>query len=69
MTTRPISSDDPSASIAQAVIDAVCRAAPEDLNLDLTLDSSLEEAELDSLGRMHVVNCLEESFHIRFTED
>jgi len=66
---RPTSGDDPSASIAQAVFDAVCRAAPEDLNLHLTLDSSLEEAGLDSLTRMHVVNCLEEAFHIRFTED
>jgi 8-amino-7-oxononanoate synthase len=69
MTMRPICSDDSSAPITQAVFDAVCRAAPENLNLQLTLDSSLEEAGLDSLTRMHVVNCLEESFHIRFTED
>ncbi len=69
MTMGPISGDDPSASIAQAVFDAVCRAAPEGLNLDLTLDSSLEDAGLDSLARMHVVNCLEEAFHIRFTEE
>ena len=69
MTMRPICSDDPSASIARAVIDAVCRAAPEGFNLHLTLDSSLEEAGLDSLTRMHVVNHLEEAFDIRFTED
>ena len=69
MTMRPICSDDPPASIAQAVIDAVCRATPQGFNLNLTLDSSLEEAGLDSLTRMHVVNCLEEAFHIRFTED
>ncbi len=69
MTMRPICSDDPSGSIAQAVIDTVFRAAPEGLNLHLTLDSSLEEAGLDSLTRMQVVNCLEEAFHIRFTED
>jgi 8-amino-7-oxononanoate synthase len=69
MTMRPIGSDDPSGSIAQAVIDAVCRAAPEGFNVHLTLDSSLVEAGLDSLSRMHVVNCLEETFHIRFTEE
>ena len=69
MSMQPLCADDPSASIAQAVLDAVCRAAPQDLNLRLTLDSSLEESGLDSLNRMHVVNCLEETFHIRFTED
>ena len=36
MTVRLNSSDDPSASIAQAVFDEVCRAAPEGLNFDLT---------------------------------
>ncbi len=65
----PICSDDPLASIARAVFDEVRRAAPEGLNFDLTLDSSLEEAGLDSLARMHVANCLEEAFHIRFSED
>jgi len=69
MTMSPISIDYPLASIAQAVFDEVRRAAPEDLNVDLTLDSSLAEAGLESLARMHVVNCLEEAFHIRFTED
>jgi len=69
MTMRPISSDDPSATITQAVFDEVRRAAPNGLNFDLTIDSSLEDAGLDSLTRMHVVNCLEEAFHIRFTED
>jgi len=66
---RPNPSDDPSTSISQAVLDAVCHAAPEGLNLQLTLDSSLGESGLDSLSRMHVVNGLEEAFHIRFTED
>ena len=69
MTMSPISIDHPLASIAQAVFDEVRRAAPEGLNVDLTLDSSLAEAGLESLTRMHVVNCLEEAFHIRFTED
>ncbi len=69
MTMRPIYSDDPSASIAHAAIDAVARAAPEGFKLNLALDSSLEEAGLDSLARMHVVNGLEEAFHIRFTEE
>ena len=65
----PISSDDPLASIARSVFEEVRRAAPEGLNFDLTLDSSLEDAGLDSLARMHVVNCLEDAFHMRFTED
>jgi 8-amino-7-oxononanoate synthase len=69
MTMQPISGDDPLASIAQAVFDEVRRAAPEGLNFDLTLDSSLAEVGLESLARMHVVNCLEVAFHIRFTED
>jgi 8-amino-7-oxononanoate synthase len=69
MAMLPISSNVPSASIAQAVLDEVRRAAPEGLDFDLTLDSSLAEAGLESLARMHVVNCLEEAFHIRFTED
>ena len=69
MTMLPISGDDPLASIAQAVFDEVRRAAPECLNFDLTLDSPLAEAGLESLALMHVVNCLEEAFHIRFTED
>ena len=69
MSIRPLCADDSSVSIAQAVLDAVCRAAPEGLNLHLTLDSSLEESGLDSLSRMHAVNCLEEEFHLRFTEE
>ena len=69
MTMQPISGDDPSATIAQAVFDEVRRTAPNGLNFDLTIDSSLEDAGLDSLARMHVVNCLEEAFHVRFTED
>ncbi len=69
MTLPPISNDHRMASIAQAVFDEVRRAAPAGLNFDLSLDSSLDEAGLESLARMHVVNCLEEAFHIRFTED
>ncbi len=51
------------------MIDEVCRSVPEGFNVHLTLDSSLEEAGLDSLARMHVVNGLEEAFHVRFTEE
>jgi len=63
-------SDDPLASIARSVFAEVRRAAPDGvIGFDLTLDSSLEDAGLDSLARMRVAGGLEEAFHIRFTED
>ncbi|MGA2253339.1 MAG: hypothetical protein ABSG53_01650, partial [Thermoguttaceae bacterium] len=65
MTRLSICSDDPLDSITQAVFEEVRRAAPKGFTFDLTLDSALEDAWLDSLARMHVVNCLEEAFHIR----
>lgn len=56
-------------TVADAVLEEVRRAVPVDFPRNFTLDSPLEEAGLDSLARMHVVNCLEEAFHVRFSED
>ena len=36
---------------------------------DVTLESPLDEIGLDSLARMDVLNRLEETFSLRFTED
>jgi len=56
-------------SVAEAVFAAVRRALPENVECDLSMDSPLDEVGLDSLARMHVLNCLEEAFGGRFSED
>ncbi len=56
-------------SIAAAVYEQVRALVPGGLNSELTLDTSLFELGLDSLTRMEVVNRMEETFSIRFSED
>ena len=58
-----------SAVIADAVFEQVQRALPKDFDCKPTLDSPLDEIGLDSLTRMNVLNCLEEKFQLRFSED
>ncbi len=55
--------------IAQAVFEQVRLAVPGGLDGEISLDSSLFEVGLDSIARMDVVNRLEETFKVRFTED
>ncbi len=56
-------------SIAEAVYEQVRALVPGGLDSELTLDTSLFELGLDSLTRMEVVNRMEETFSIRFSED
>jgi 8-amino-7-oxononanoate synthase len=56
-------------SVMDSVFAAVRRALPENAECHLTLDTPLDETGLDSLARMHVLNCLEEEFGVRFSED
>lgn len=44
-------------------------AVPEDLRGELTLDTSLDDLGVDSLTMMGILNRLEETFGVRFTED
>ena len=69
MTAGSPTREDLSAAIAGAVFEQVQRAVPEGLDCKPTLDSPLDEIGLDSLARMNVVNCLEERFQLRFSED
>lgn len=55
--------------ITEAVVQQVRRVLPPDLNCEITPDSSLQDIGLDSMARMDVLNALEESFKLRFTED
>jgi 8-amino-7-oxononanoate synthase len=55
-------------AIAEALYEQVRSLAPE-LQEELTLDTSLLELGLDSLTRMEVVNRMEETFSIRFSEE
>ncbi|MCA9120689.1 MAG: aminotransferase class I/II-fold pyridoxal phosphate-dependent enzyme [Planctomycetaceae bacterium] len=55
--------------IANAVFEQVRSIIPPDIEVDLTLESSLYEIGVDSLARMGVINRLEEAFVIRFPED
>ena len=56
-------------SVANAVFDQVRRMLPQGLDCELTLDCSLYEIGLDSMARMDVVNRLEETMGVRFSED
>jgi acyl carrier protein len=56
-------------SIAEAVYEQVRALVPGGLNSELTLDTSLFDLGLDSLTRMEVVNRMEETFSIRFSEE
>ena len=69
MTVGSRSREDSSGAIVDAVFQHVRRVLPPGLECEITLDSSLHEIGLDSLARMDVLNCLEEGFGIRFTED
>jgi 8-amino-7-oxononanoate synthase len=55
-------------AIAEALYAQVRALAPE-LQEELTLDTSLLELGLDSLTRMEVVNRMEETFSVRFSEE
>jgi 8-amino-7-oxononanoate synthase len=55
--------------VAAVVLDHVRCAVSEDLRGELCLDSSLHECGLDSLASMEVVNRIEETFGVRFSED
>ncbi len=56
-------------AIAEAVYEQVRALVPGELNTQLTLDTSLFDLGLDSLTRMEIVNRMEETFSIRFSED
>jgi len=55
-------------AIAEALYEHVRTLAPE-LQEELTLDTSLLELGLDSITRMEIVNRMEETFSIRFSEE
>ncbi len=55
--------------VAKMVIDQVRDLIPGGFDNNVSLDTSLYEVGLDSLARMGVVNRLEESFGIRFSEE
>ena len=61
--------EDPSTVIAQSVLDHVRRVVSPEVVADITLDSSLDDLGLDSITRLAMLNCLEEAFGLRFTED
>ena len=69
MTVGSRPREDPSGAVADAVFRHVRRVLPPGFECEITLDSSLHEIGLDSLARMDVLNCLEEGFGIRFSED
>lgn len=60
---------DPSQAIMDAVCQQVRRMLPPGLDCEITLDSSLQAIGLDSLARMDVLNRLEETFGVRFSEE
>ena len=69
MTTGSTGFENPPIAIADAVFDQVRRAVPQGVACDLALDTSLYEVGLDSIARMDVLNCLEEAFELRFSEE
>jgi 8-amino-7-oxononanoate synthase len=69
MTVGSEAHEDLSHDVAQAVFDHVRRALPRDVACDISLDSALDEIGLDSINRMGILNCLEEAFGVRFSED
>ncbi|QDU96701.1 aminotransferase class I/II-fold pyridoxal phosphate-dependent enzyme [Lignipirellula cremea] len=56
-------------SVANSVFEHVKKKAPPDVELDLSLDTSLYDVGLDSLARMDVANSLEQTFGMRFSEE
>jgi len=56
-------------TVARTVFNQVRRIAPQGLRPDASLDMPLGEIGLDSLATMEVINALEETFGLRFTED
>ena len=68
MTRAHHSSGEKSDAIRVAVFEHVHRMVPEGLDCELTLDTSLYDVGLDSLTRMNVLNSLEETFGLRFSE-
>jgi 8-amino-7-oxononanoate synthase len=69
MTVGSETHDAASYAITQAVFDQVRRALPQDVACNISLDTSLDEIGLDSLARMTMLNCVEETFGLRFSED
>ncbi len=69
MTVGLLPRDNSPGNLADAVFEQVRRALPPASKCKIALDSSLYEVGLDSLARMEVLNCLEEAFGVRFTED
>ncbi|MHC4405302.1 MAG: aminotransferase class I/II-fold pyridoxal phosphate-dependent enzyme [Planctomycetota bacterium] len=69
MTVGSKGGEDTANAVSQAVLDQVQCVLPKDFDSGLTLDSSLYELGLDSLTRMEVLNRLEQTFGIRFSEE
>ena len=67
--TISLPSEDSSGTVANMVFAQVQRLVPSGFDCRITLDSSLYELGLDSLARMEALNCLEEKFGVRFSED
>jgi 8-amino-7-oxononanoate synthase/acyl carrier protein len=67
--TVSLPSEESSGTVAQTVFAQVRRLLPSGLDCGITLDSSLYEMGLDSLARMEALNCLEETFGVRFSEE
>jgi 8-amino-7-oxononanoate synthase/acyl carrier protein len=67
--TVSLPSEDSSGTVAETVFAQVQRLVPPGINCGITLDSSLYEIGLDSLARMEALNCLEERFGVRFSEE
>lgn len=61
--------EDPSGGIAAAVFEQVRRALPPNADCTIAIESPLDEIGLDSLARMDVLNRLEETFGLRFSEE
>jgi 8-amino-7-oxononanoate synthase len=62
-------SEHSTATIADLVVEQFRRAVPKDLDLDITLDSSLYDVGLDSLAMLDVLNRLEEALGMRFNQE
>jgi len=56
-------------TIEDLLFEQVRRVRPREVNLEITLDSSLYEIGLDSLMQMEVLNGLEEALGMRFSEE
>ncbi len=69
MTLGSTTRDDVQADIAEAVFEQVRSLLAENPPVALDLDSSLHECGLDSLARMDMLNRIEVTYGIRFSED